>query len=416
VILFRAASLLALGTSVALLLDYTRPDPAFCGLGSGCGAVRHSGLGYIPLGFGQLPVPVLGVLAFSLLFASTLQRSGEMRGRVAGPLAYAGALVAAVLIGIQFFIGHFCSLCMAADLSALVIGLCAYRLSGGGWEEAQQEEESDVILMDPLELMSEGQRVKGVWRDDSQVYDAPNPLVRPAPPDPFRLQLSAWISLAILTVLAPVCFPLLVKTTEVPPVIRALYRPDEITVVEFFDFQCPHCQHLSPRLKKLVAGDPQLSLRYGYTPLPSHKDARGAARVAICAAEQGKEFEVAAVFFEQTDFSLPALKKLASSITGDGKVLDECLKSKRPDQRIESDTAALKKAGFVGLPTTYVGATRILGSQEDIVYRDAIRRAVEGSDRSGLNPWAYWGAILLLIIGVIMMGRVRPSDRQSIPG
>jgi predicted DsbA family dithiol-disulfide isomerase/uncharacterized membrane protein len=371
--LLRAASLVALGTSVALLLDYVRPDPSFCSLGSGCSAVRSSGLGYIPLGFGTLPVPMLGVLAFALLFAATHLRPLATRARVALPLSYAVALGALVFIALQVLIGHFCSLCMTVDVSALLVGLSGHMLRGAGFSEAEADSRSRLSL-------------------------------------PFR----SWVLLLSIVVGAPLFFPLLVRTSNVPGVIRGMYDDDSITVLEFFDFQCPHCQHLSPRLAELVAEESGFSLKYGYTPLPAHPESRVAARLSICAGEQGKEKEVVSRFFEKLDFSEAALSQMAREIVPDDEKFSACLASGRPDARIESDTKNIKAAGFEGLPTTYVGGIRILGSREDIEYRDAFRRVREGRDTTGLKPWVYWVGVLLLVAATLLMARGRENAGDAL--
>jgi predicted DsbA family dithiol-disulfide isomerase len=226
------------------------------------------------------------------------------------------------------------------------------------------------------------------------------------------LRFRSWILLAVVAVGAPLFFPLLVRTSEVPGVIRGMYEPDQITVLEFFDFQCPHCQHLSPRLGELVAEEGGFTLKYGYTPLPAHPESRGAARRAICAAEQGKEKELVHRFFEVLDFSEAAVSKMTIEIVPDQERFLGCLASDRPDRRIESDTQNLKAAGFEGLPTTYVGGIRILGAEDDAVYQDAFRRVREGKDTSGLNPRIYWGGILLLLVAIVLMGRGRDGARK----
>jgi len=414
-ILFRVLCLLSLGTSVALLLDYTSQSPSFCGLDSGCGAVRASGFGYVPLpGTPGIPVPVFGVIGFAAIFSVSFLREASRRKKATQLLSYPAAVVALALLALQAFIGDFCSLCLIVDISALLIGACVWVLSRGGFDDIVSQEESRTTLVDPTELLSEGQRVKDVWKDDSKYYQAPNPLVKPAATDPFRLKVGAWISLCVLSVCVPLGYSSLVATSEVAASIRELYEPGTITVVEFFDYQCPHCRHLSPRLKKLVEGEPKARLVLGYTPLPGHKFARNAARIALCSAEQDKELEVASAFFESENLDPKHLKSLAVGIVGDAEKLDACLQSKRPDERIESDIARIKAAGFEGLPTTYIGERRLLGAQEDSQYLDAIAAVREGSDSSGTNPFTFWGAVLAAILGIFLMGRVPAPERRSV--
>jgi len=59
-LVLRLALLLAIGMSVALLIDYLRPLPAFCDIGSGCDQVRRSTYSH-PLG---IPLPVFGIAGF----------------------------------------------------------------------------------------------------------------------------------------------------------------------------------------------------------------------------------------------------------------------------------------------------------------------------------------------------------------
>jgi predicted DsbA family dithiol-disulfide isomerase len=264
--------------------------------------------------------------------------------------------------------------------------------------------------------MSEGVRVRGVWRDDSQIYDAPNPLVVPPPPEAFRINLSGWLGLGALAILAPAFFPAFVRPSEVPQSIRALYDPKELTIVEFFDFQCPHCRDLSPRLKEIAEDFAPAKIRYGYTPLPSHPDSRDAARISICAGEQKKEAEVTAAFFQTDDLKRGNALKIALALVPNEGALRACLGSERPDARIEQDVSAIKEAGFVGLPTTYIGGTRILGAESDAVYRDALRRAREGQDAGGISRWLYWLGILAVGAAIVLLARREPRDRTTLHG
>lgn len=65
--------------------------------------------------------------------------------------------------------------------------------------------------------------------------------------------------------------------------------PDAVTVVEFFDFECPPCGAFAPivaELRQKYAGDVTFAVRY--FPLPSHSNAVPAALAAEAAAAQGQ--------------------------------------------------------------------------------------------------------------------------------
>lgn len=366
---------------MALLLDYTSGESAFCAADSGCGAIRSSGFGFLPLpGGALLPVPVLGIVAFAGLFAASLLRDPIQRKKMVTPMAYAFGAVGLGLFFLQAILGHFCSLCVIVDSSSLISGLSAFALSRReGYQRSAQDEQTD----EPAD-------------------------------NAFVLAGFAWLSLSSLAILAPLLFPHVVRSSEVPAVIRAMYESDKVSVVEFFDYQCPHCRDLSPRLKEMVRRDGEAVLRFGYSPLPGHELAFEGARVTICSGEQGKEGEVADLFFQTLDLSLDNLRQLAEGVVPDKAALSACLSSERPKQRIDEDTRRLTEAGFEGLPTTYIGGTRIVGALDNPVYLDAIRRAKDGSDTKGLNPWVYWMAIFAAFLGIIVAGRREPKSKSKV--
>src|SRR5262249_17517127 len=116
--LVRLATVVALAASAALYVDYTSANPAYCGVDSGCAAVRASGYGYVPVGQIYLPVPALGLIGFSvLLVAALLPALPQLLVGVAG----VGGVAAGTLLVLQAeAVGRFCSFCVAVDVCALV--------------------------------------------------------------------------------------------------------------------------------------------------------------------------------------------------------------------------------------------------------------------------------------------------------
>jgi predicted DsbA family dithiol-disulfide isomerase len=366
----RGLILLALGVSVALLVDYTAASPAFCGGTSGCAAVRDSGLGYVPLGDTLLPVPVIGVVALLVLFVLASQAKRRCVSLVLCLLSSLGAVLALGLLALQAYLSTYCWLCVVVDASLL--GICGLAF----WVHIQSHRRA---------------RTPREW-----------------------LAGATWWGLLGLTFLGPLLYPWVVAPAAVPHAITRLYQPGELTVLEFFDFQCPHCRSLSPRLKQIVAATPGARLRLGYTPLPGHEGSLQAAQLTICAGEQQREMELAAEFFKQTDFSEPRLLATARKIVPDAAQLDACLASPRPHDRVRRDTEALKTAGFVGLPTTYIGQVRILGADHDRVYEDALHQAKNGAP-TRLPPGVYWLCFVIVVGVVAYWGRAEGQARGTGP-
>lgn len=62
-----------------------------------------------------------------------------------------------------------------------------------------------------------------------------------------------------------------------------------VTIIEFSDFQCPHCKHLQPVLERILEDYPQVKLYFKNFPITrAHPYAQGAAQAAIAAGKQGK--------------------------------------------------------------------------------------------------------------------------------
>jgi len=61
-----------------------------------------------------------------------------------------------------------------------------------------------------------------------------------------------------------------------------------VTIVEFSDFQCPHCKDAQPAIEKLLAAHPDVKFVFQNFPLAMHDWARKAASYADCIAQANK--------------------------------------------------------------------------------------------------------------------------------
>src|SRR5262245_36621742 len=106
-----ALAILGFSASVASLIDFLSPEPAFCA-DSGCTTVRASAWAH-PLG---VPMPVLGIAFYAAMIALAF----VARPRLRKLLAIAGGAWAIFLIALQaFVIDAWCKLCMIADPVAI---------------------------------------------------------------------------------------------------------------------------------------------------------------------------------------------------------------------------------------------------------------------------------------------------------
>lgn len=359
--LLRIALLLALGTSAALTIDYLSSNPAFCGATGGCGAVRRSGWGYL----GPVPLPALGLLAFSSVLALSLGPPSVRR--LSAWAAMLGALIAGALIVVQaLVIQKFCWMCLFVDGAAIVAGAAGLALV------VKNLEGEPASTNGPLKA----------W---------------------------AWGALGALATVSPLLWPALRPAGELPAGVRERHVAGKINVVEFVDFQCPFCRMFHPTLKKVVNeyGDRvnfvQLDL-----PLESHAHARGAAKAHLCADEQHAASRMAEALVESEDLTEKGILATASNLGLDVDQLQKCVASDVTETKLAGVEGILRDSGMLqGLPTTFVGSVMIVGAQDEVALRDAFERAARGDDDRGIPGVAYLGIVGLLAAGIVWGGRRR---------
>ncbi len=361
-LLLRCCLLVSLAASAALTVDYLNPTGAFCAPGSGCDAVRDSSYAMI---LGRVPVPVLGVIAFAIVFAVSLLPNTRLRWVLLGPLVFAGAAVALLLIALQAFaIGAFCWLCMVTDVAALGAAV--------------------ALIMD--------ERLRR--RTDPAVRT-----VEALPP-------WAWAALGAVAVAAPLVWPHIRPRPVVPTAISQFYVAGRVNIVEFADFQCPFCRILHTRMGSVLRdhAGPVNVIRLN-APLPSHPHARDAARAAVCAGRQAKGDEMADMLFETEDLTRPSIRRLAEIVGLDTDLFVSCLTDPATEKRIDSEFAILQDIGFEGLPTVFIGQQKLVGAQPEDVIREAIQTASQEVPRGGIPGYAYLVLIATTVILVVFTGR-----------
>jgi len=139
-----------------------------------------------------------------------------------------------------------------------------------------------------------------------------------------------------------------------------------VTVVLFSDFECPYCASVNVTLNRVLAeyGD-KVRLVYRQFPLDEiHPHADKAAEASLCAAEQGKFWEMHdALFRTPIRLELEELKAKAAAIGLDAPRFDSCLSSGKYAERVRADLEAGKAAGVASTPTLFVNGRPVIGAQ-----------------------------------------------------
>jgi protein-disulfide isomerase len=129
-----------------------------------------------------------------------------------------------------------------------------------------------------------------------------------------------------------------------------------VTIVEWADFECPHCRHAAPLLEKVVeAHAGKVRLVYKFYPLQAHVHGELAARAATAAMHQGKFWEMHHILFEHQE-SLEArdIEKYAKDIGLDVAKWKPDWESEATADRVNRDRKQGDAVAVSGTPTIYI--------------------------------------------------------------
>jgi thiol-disulfide isomerase/thioredoxin len=129
-----------------------------------------------------------------------------------------------------------------------------------------------------------------------------------------------------------------------------------ITIVEWADFECPHCRHAAPILEKVVDEHPgKVRLVFKFYPLQAHVHGELAARGAVAAMKQGKFWEMHHILFEHQESLEPRdIEKYAKEIGLDFVKWKTDWEAEPTADRVSRDRKQGDLVGVNGTPTIYI--------------------------------------------------------------
>lgn len=157
-------------------------------------------------------------------------------------------------------------------------------------------------------------------------------------------------------------------------------NPDaSVTVVEFFDYQCPYCKRMADDLVELVAEDPDLRIVFKEFPVFGDGSTL-ATRAALAADKQGKytEFHLAMMNLRGAP-SDSTIARLADRYGLDVERLRRDMASDEIEAAIQANYRLAQQIGVRGTPAFVVGDQLIPGAMSLDAMRDLIARTREES-------------------------------------
>jgi protein-disulfide isomerase len=150
-----------------------------------------------------------------------------------------------------------------------------------------------------------------------------------------------------------------------------------LELVEYGDYQCPHCGHAYPIIKNLQQSlGADLKFVFRNFPLSEiHPDAFNAAVAAEAAGLQGKFWEMHDIIFEnQQELDLESLFLYAKKIGLDVKRFKNDMQKDTLANKVEQDFESGVRSGVNGTPSFFINGKKYDGDWEEDVFTEFLKR------------------------------------------
>lgn len=153
-----------------------------------------------------------------------------------------------------------------------------------------------------------------------------------------------------------------------------------ITLVEFADFQCPHCGEFAPVLDKLIESRKN-DIRFVYKlyNLGKFPQSEIAARAAYAAGKQGKFWEMHhLIFANQQRLDQQSLDQMAAQLGLDVSRLHADMQAQETTDRLAKDKKLGEDLKIEGTPTLFINGRQFDGHQDINEWLDTELAMVRG--------------------------------------
>lgn len=165
------------------------------------------------------------------------------------------------------------------------------------------------------------------------------------------------------------------------------------TLVEWADYECPHCALMFKDLADLIAANPDVKLIYKHYPISEicnhfvegerHRDACNAAAAAECAQQQGRFWELSGEMFKNQEYlGKDDIRFMVKQLGVDTAAFEACAENPATAAAVRTDVEQGGLAGINGTPSVFLKGpfgdawVRINGGGKEI-------SAILAADRAG---------------------------------
>ena len=151
-----------------------------------------------------------------------------------------------------------------------------------------------------------------------------------------------------------------------------------VTLVEFADYECPHCKRFQPVLRQVLdefKGD--VRLYFKHYPLPQHTNARLAAEAAVAAQKQGKFWPFQEKLWENQDTLSPAeMEKFAKEVGLDVSKFRADVDDPRTKARVQKDRTEGSALGLSSTPTLFINGREYTDAKDTESLREWLKEEI----------------------------------------
>jgi protein-disulfide isomerase len=152
-----------------------------------------------------------------------------------------------------------------------------------------------------------------------------------------------------------------------------------IELVEYGDYQCPHCGHAYPILKNIQRSlGADLKFIFRNFPLSeAHPDAFNAALAAEAAGSQQKFWEMHDIIFENQQYlAIESLFLYAKKIGLDLHRFKDDIQTNLLSAKVEADFESGVRSGVNGTPTFFINGKKYNGDWEEDVFSQHLKSLI----------------------------------------
>ncbi|TBN37522.1 DsbA family protein [Paracoccus subflavus] len=168
------------------------------------------------------------------------------------------------------------------------------------------------------------------------------------------------------------------KVLERDPTAPVLGNPDgDVTLTEFFDYNCPFCRKMVDPIHRLIRSDPNLRVVFREWPVFG-ADSEDAARASLASLQQGRYWQMhRAMFSIRGKANADTARRAAEKVGLDMARLQQDMQADQVERHITNSFLLADHMGLMGTPSFIAGDEGAFGEFSLDELRGLVQRARE---------------------------------------